>query len=82
MIKKIRIKFVIITMSMLTAVFGILFVANTISDRYWYKQDVIQLLENLSESSVFRNQELWGTMRNIIPKYIPHFLIRTGSWTI
>ncbi len=59
MIKKIRNKFVIITMSMLTVVFGILLLASTISDKYWYKQDIIQLLDDLSNSEQFRNMQMW-----------------------
>lgn len=55
MIKKIRYQFVLVTMALLTAIFSILFLANTISDRYWYKLEVIQLLENLSENHAFRN---------------------------
>ena len=55
MIKKIRYQFVLVTMALLTAIFSILFLANTISDRYWYKLEVVQLLENLSENHAFRN---------------------------
>lgn len=54
MVKKIRFKFVIITMSLLTSVFGVLLLINFIGGTYLYRQEMIQLLDFITDSKSFQ----------------------------
>lgn len=54
MVKKIRFKFVIITMSLLTSVFSALLLINFFGGIYLYRQDMIQLLDFITDSKSFQ----------------------------
>ncbi len=50
MVKKIRIKFVIVTMSLMVIVFAAILLMNTVYKKYLYRQDVIEYLHLISEN--------------------------------
>lgn len=50
MVKKIRIKFVIVTMSLMVIVFSAIILMNTVYKKYLYRQDVIEYLQLISEN--------------------------------
>lgn len=53
MVKKIRLKFVIVTMTLLTVVFSAIFFINKAYRNYLYRHDVKQYLESIADSSEF-----------------------------
>ncbi|MGN0584073.1 MAG: sensor histidine kinase [Ruminococcus sp.] len=53
MVKKIRLKFVIVTMTLLTVVFSSIFFINKAYRNYLYRHDVKQYLESIADSSEF-----------------------------
>lgn len=59
MVKKIRLKFVIVTMAMLTIVFAAILFMNTVYKSYLYRQDMIQYLEFMSEDKDTVNDEAY-----------------------
>lgn len=65
MIKKIRLKFVIITMSLLTVVFSVIFVANQIYNNYLYKTEMLGFLETISETDSFFEAEYFADDESI-----------------
>lgn len=59
MVKKIRLKFVIVTMTLLTVVFAAILFMNTVYKSYLYRQDMIQYLEFMSEDKDTVNDEAY-----------------------
>lgn len=54
MVKKIRFKFVAVTMTFLTVIFDLIFLIDFFYETYLYKQDTIQLLDSIADSEGFR----------------------------
>ena len=58
MVKKLRIKFMIVTMSMMLTVFSVFFVINYFYNDYWDVVDTVGTLEWLADSGVFTDETL------------------------
>ncbi len=58
MIKKLRIKFIVITMTLMLTLFAVFFVISYINDSYWNIIDISNTLEWIAESSVFTDVKL------------------------
>lgn len=56
MVKKIRFKFVAVTMSFMTVIFSLIFLTDFLYESYLYRQDTIQLLDSVADSKGFRNE--------------------------
>lgn len=53
MVKRLREKFVIVTMILMLSVFGIMGIASKIYFDYWAEQDILSIIEVISESGLF-----------------------------
>jgi len=58
MIKKLRIKFIVITMTLMLTLFAVFFVISYINDSYWNIIDISNTLEWIAESGVFTDVKL------------------------
>ena len=63
MVKKLREKFVIVTMILMLSVFGIIGIISKIYFDYWADQDILSIIEVISESGLFvRESEIDGEL--------------------
>ena len=63
MVKSLREKFVIVTMILMLSVFGIIGVGNKLYFDYWAEQDILSIIEVISESGLFiRESEIDGEL--------------------
>ena len=53
MVKRLREKFVIVTMILMLSVFGIIGITSKIYFDYWSNQDILSIIEVISESGLF-----------------------------
>ena len=60
MVKKLRYKFVAVTMTLMVTVFGIFFLADYLYNRYWNDLDILDTLEWFADAGVFRNETMVG----------------------
>ena len=60
MVKKLRYKFVAVTMTLMVIVFGIFFLADYLYNRYWNDLDILDTLEWFADAGVFRNETMVG----------------------
>ena len=64
MVKKLRYKFVAVTMTLMVTVFGIFFLADYLYNRYWNDLDILDTLEWFADAGVFRNETRVRTLDN------------------
>lgn len=60
MVKKLRYKFVVVTMTLMVTVFGIFFLSDYLYGRYWDEVDILDTLEWFADAGVFRNEVYAG----------------------
>ena len=58
MVKKLRIKFMAVTMSLILIVFSPFWIISSVNDNYWNIIDTSNTLEWIAESGVFTNAEI------------------------
>lgn len=57
MVKVLRRKFVFITTIMMVTLFGVIWTVNRVNNQYWADQDILAIIEMLTDSGVFRNDK-------------------------
>ena len=63
MVKRLREKFVIVTMILMLSVFGIIGITGKIYFDYWAEQDILSIIEVISESGLFvKESEINGEL--------------------
>lgn len=57
MVRVLRRKFVFITTIMMVTLFGVIWTVNRLNNQYWADQDILAIIEMLTDSGVFRNDK-------------------------
>ncbi len=67
MVKKLRNKFVIVTMMLMITVFGIILLINTVYNNYWNSVEIAGMLEGVAKSGIFTsNSEIVSSEKFIL----------------
>ncbi len=62
MVNKLRRKFVVVTVLMMTLLFAFLWAAGRIYQEYWFDQEMLTVVEVLSDSGIFGDKDINGEM--------------------